>query len=98
MGAQRHSESVQFNVTFVESGLMSEETKEEETMDSEEEMMHLEKETVTDAEKPETSVSLEEASRSSQNYEPQLQNKSPSSEATSKQQALIAEGNIKNDK
>ena len=140
MGAQRRSESVQFNVTFVESSLMSEDKKGEETMDPEEETMdpdeetmdpedetmdpedetmdpeeetmdpeeetmhpeeetmHPEEETTTDADKPETTVSLEEASRSSQNCEPQLQSKSLSSEATSEQQALIAERNTKNDK
>ena len=109
MGAQRRSESVQFNVTFVESGLMSEEMKAEETVDPEEEMVDIEEETIhpelerirpeeettTDADKLETSVSLEETSRSSQNCEPRLQNKSLSSEATSEQQALIAEKNDK---
>ena len=71
---------------------------EEETMDLEEETMHPDEETATDALKPETSVVMEEALRSSQNCEPRLQNKSLSSEATSEQQALIAERNTKNDK
>ena len=91
MGPQRRSGSVQFNVTFVESGLMSEETKEKETMQPEEE-------TVTDADKPETSVSLEEASRSFPKCEPQLLDKSLSSEATSEQQTLISERSTKNEK
>ena len=91
MGPQRRSGSVQFNVTFVESGLMSEETKEKETMQPEEEP-------VTDVDKPETSVSLEEASTSFPNCEPQLPDKSLSSEATSEQQALIAERSTKNEK
>ena len=91
MGPQRRSGSVQFNVTFVESGLMSEETKEKETMQPEEE-------TVTDADKPETSVSLEEASRSFPKCEPQLPDKSLSSEATSEQQTLISERSTKNEK
>ena len=90
MGPQRRSGSVQFNVTFVESGLMSEEAKEKETMQPEEEP-------VTDVDKPETSVSLEE-STSFPNCEPQLPEKSLSSEATSEQQALIAERSTKNDK
>ena len=90
MGPQRRSGSVQFNVTFVESGLMSKETKEEETM-------HPEEEPATDVDKPETSVSLEE-STSFPNCEPQLPDKSLSSEATSEQQALIAERSTKNDK
>ena len=104
MGAQRRSESVQFNVTFIESSLKSKEMEEEETMHPEQETMledetmHLEEETATDAFEPETSVNLEETSRSSQNCKPQLQNKSLSCEATSEQQALIAERNIKNDK
>ena len=68
---------------------------EEETMHLEEKTMGPEEETTTDADKPETSVSLEEASRSFQNCEPPLQNKSLSSEATSEQQALIAEKNYK---
>ena len=91
MGPQRRSGSVQFNVTFVESGLMSKETKEEETM-------HPEEEPATDVDKPETSVSLEEASTSFPNCEPQLPEKSLSSEATSEQQTLISERSTKNEK
>ena len=90
-GPQRRSGSVQFNVTFVESGLMSEETKEKETM-------HPEEEPATDVDKPETSVSLEEASTSFPNCEPVLPDKSLSSEVTSEQQALIAERSTKNEK
>ena len=91
MGPQRRSGSVQFNVTFVESGLMSKETKEEETM-------HPQEEPATDVDKPETSVSLEEASTSFPNCEPQLPDKSLSSEATSEQQTLISERSTKNEK
>ena len=91
MGPQRHSGSVQFNVTFFESGLMSKETKEKETM-------HPEEEPATDVDKPETSVSLEEASMSFPNCEPQLPDKSLSSEATSEQQTLISERSTKNEK
>ena len=91
MGPQRRSGSVQFNVTFVESGLMSKETKEEETM-------HPEEEPATDVDKPETSVSLEEASTSFPNCEPQLPDKSLSSESTSEQQTLISERSTKNEK
>ena len=91
MGPQRRSGSVQFNVTFVESGLISKETKEEETM-------HPEEEPATDVDKPETSVCLEEASRSFPNCEPQLPDKSLSSEATFEQQTLISERSTKNEK